>query len=63
MDRLCGNGKTADAVVISLDARWKNIGSRSLTWGGTRKDVRGNVTLGEVFSTRQGNFTKARIPN
>ena len=41
--------KTKDAVVISLDAGWSDIGSWSSLWDISEKDVNGNVTHGDVM--------------
>ncbi len=41
--------KTADAVVVPLDAGWNDIGSWSSLCGVGHKDEAGNVTLGDVL--------------
>lgn len=42
--------KTADAVVIPLDAGWSDIGSWSAIWDVSEKCPRGNVFKGDVLS-------------
>jgi mannose-1-phosphate guanylyltransferase len=41
--------KTADAVVVSMDAGWSDIGSWSSLWDVSEKDHDGNVTHGDVI--------------
>lgn len=41
--------KTADAVVVPMDAGWSDIGSWSSLWGVSDKDQEGNVTHGDVI--------------
>jgi mannose-1-phosphate guanylyltransferase len=41
--------KTADAVVVSMDAGWSDIGSWSSLWDVSEKDHEGNVTHGDVI--------------
>lgn len=41
--------KTADAVVVSLDAGWSDIGSWSALWEVSPKDEQGNVIAGDVI--------------
>lgn len=41
--------KTADAVVVSMDAGWSDIGSWSSLWDVSQKDHEGNVTHGDVI--------------
>jgi mannose-1-phosphate guanylyltransferase len=40
--------KTADAVVVPLDAGWSDIGSWSALWDVSRKDDQGNAFKGDV---------------
>ena len=40
--------KTDNAVVVPMDAGWSDIGSWSSLWDVTKKDERGNVSLGDV---------------
>ncbi len=42
--------KTADAVVVPLDAGWSDIGSWSAIWEVSEKDADGNRTLGDVVT-------------
>lgn len=42
--------KTADAVVIPLDAQWNDVGSWSALWDIGDKDEDGNVISGDVIS-------------
>ena len=42
--------KTADAVMVPLDAGWSDIGSWSALWDVSPKDVHGNVFKGDVLS-------------
>ncbi|MCC4958084.1 mannose-1-phosphate guanylyltransferase/mannose-6-phosphate isomerase [Klebsiella pneumoniae] len=41
--------KTAEAVVVPLDAGWNDVGSWSALWEVNKKDVNGNVLNGDVF--------------
>ena len=41
--------KTADAVVVPMDAGWSDIGSWSSLWDISKKDVNGNVSHGDVL--------------
>lgn len=41
--------KTADAVVVSMDVGWNDIGSWSSLWDGSEKDNDGNVSHGDVL--------------
>jgi len=41
--------KTADAVVVPMDAGWSDIGSWSSLWGISTKDKNGNVSHGDVI--------------
>ena len=41
--------KTADAVVVPMDAGWSDIGSWSSLWDVSEKDQDGNVTHGDVI--------------
>ena len=41
--------KTADAVVVPMDAGWSDIGSWSSLWDVSDKDHEGNVTHGDVI--------------
>ncbi|WP_273867226.1 mannose-1-phosphate guanylyltransferase/mannose-6-phosphate isomerase [Serratia odorifera] len=41
--------KTADAVVVPLDAGWNDVGSWSALWEISEKDVKGNSTFGDVL--------------
>ena len=42
--------KTADAVVVALDAGWSDVGSWSSLHAASDADVRGNVVRGDVIS-------------
>ena len=42
--------KTADAVMVPLDAGWSDIGSWSALWDVSPKDTHGNVFKGDVLS-------------
>ena len=42
--------KTADAVVIPLDAGWSDVGSWSALWDVGQSDVAGNVVRGDVLT-------------
>lgn len=41
--------KTADAVVVSLDADWSDVGSWSALWDVSPKDEQGNVLTGDAW--------------
>jgi mannose-1-phosphate guanylyltransferase len=41
--------KTADAVVVPMDAGWSDIGSWSSLWGVSKKDENGNAVEGDVM--------------
>jgi mannose-1-phosphate guanylyltransferase len=41
--------KTADAVVVPMDAGWSDIGSWASLWDVSQKDHEGNVTHGDVI--------------
>ncbi|KYP95428.1 mannose-1-phosphate guanyltransferase [Sodalis-like endosymbiont of Proechinophthirus fluctus] len=41
--------KTADAMVVPLDAGWSDVGSWSALWEGNQKDDRQNAFTGDVF--------------
>ncbi len=41
--------KTADAVVVGLDADWSDVGSRSALWEVSPKDEQGNVLSGDAW--------------
>lgn len=47
--------KTADAVVVPLDAGWSDIGSWSALWDISQKDSRGNVLKGDVLDVGSSN--------
>lgn len=47
--------RTADAVMVPLDAGWSDIGSWSALWDLGEKDVNGNVFRGDVLSERAQN--------
>jgi len=42
--------KTADAVVIGLDADWSDVGSWSALWDVSEKDQNGNALNGDVYA-------------
>lgn len=42
--------KTADAVVVQLDAGWSDVGSWSALWDVSDKDAAGNVLHGDVMA-------------
>lgn len=42
--------KTRDAVVVSLDASWNDVGSWSALWDIHQKDSDGNVLVGDVIT-------------
>jgi mannose-1-phosphate guanylyltransferase len=41
--------KTSEAIVISMDAGWSDIGSWSSLWDVSEKDIDGNAYLGDVM--------------
>ncbi|MFL9671418.1 mannose-1-phosphate guanylyltransferase/mannose-6-phosphate isomerase [Pseudomonas marginalis] len=47
--------KTADAVVVPLDAGWSDIGSWAALWEVGDKDVQGNVCHGDVLVEQTSN--------
>ena len=47
--------KTADAVVVPMDAGWSDIGSWSSLWDISEKDGEGNSTLGDVMLHESNN--------
>lgn len=47
--------RTADAVMVPLDAGWSDIGSWSALWDVSAKDADGNVFKGDVLSERSRN--------
>lgn len=47
--------KTADAVMVPLDAGWSDIGSWSALWDVSPKDTHGNVFKGDVLSQASQN--------
>ena len=47
--------RTADAVMVPLDAGWSDIGSWSALWDVSAKDANGNVFKGDVLSERSRN--------
>lgn len=52
--------KTADAVMVSLDAGWSDIGSWSALWDVGVKSADGNVLKGDVICERtQGSYVHA----
>ena len=52
--------KTEDAVMVSLDAGWSDIGSWSALWDVSDKDEQGNVHKGDVLShDSQNNYVHA----
>jgi mannose-1-phosphate guanylyltransferase len=46
---------TADAVMVTLDAGWSDIGSWSALWGVSAKDEQGNVFDGDVLDEQSSN--------
>jgi mannose-1-phosphate guanylyltransferase len=46
---------TADAVMVTLDAGWSDIGSWSALWDVSAKDEQGNVFSGDVLDQRSSN--------
>ncbi len=47
--------KTADAVMVPLDAGWSDIGSWSALWNVSDKDEQGNVFKGDVLDQQSRN--------
>lgn len=47
--------KTADAVVIPMDAGWSDVGSWSSLWDISDKDINGNVCQGDVILRQSTN--------
>lgn len=47
--------KTANAVVMPLDASWSDVGSWSALWEVSEKDVQGNVLQGDVLTEQTRN--------
>lgn len=47
--------KTAEAVVLPLDAGWSDVGSWSALWQIADKDEQGNVVRGDVHADQVGN--------
>lgn len=47
--------KTADAVMVPLDAGWSDIGSWTALWDVSDKDEQGNVFKGDVLSQQSHN--------
>ncbi len=47
--------KTADAVVLPIDAGWSDIGSWSSLWDISNKDNNGNVIIGDVITNKTKN--------
>ncbi|MND30346.1 Mannose-1-phosphate guanylyltransferase RfbM [compost metagenome] len=47
--------KTANAVVMPLDARWSDVGSWSALWDVSEKDAQGNVLQGDVLTEQTHN--------
>ena len=47
--------KTANAVVMPLDASWSDVGSWSALWEVSEKDVHGNVLQGDVLTEQTRN--------
>ena len=47
--------KTADAVVVPMDAGWSDIGSWESLWDISEKDSNGNVTHGDVLMHNTSN--------
>ncbi|MFQ1840373.1 mannose-1-phosphate guanylyltransferase/mannose-6-phosphate isomerase [Aeromonas veronii] len=52
--------KTADAVVVPMDAGWSDVGSWSSLWEISDKDINGNVSHGDVLQhNSQNNYVFA----
>lgn len=47
--------KTANAVVMPLDANWSDVGSWSALWEVSEKDAQGNVLQGDVLTEQTHN--------
>ncbi len=47
--------KTADAVVVPLDAGWSDVGAWSSLWDISHKDANGNVHQGDVLTVNSSN--------
>lgn len=47
--------KTANAVVMPLDASWSDVGSWSALWEVSEKDAQGNVLQGDVLTEQTHN--------
>ncbi|WP_033137326.1 mannose-1-phosphate guanylyltransferase/mannose-6-phosphate isomerase [Aeromonas finlandensis] len=47
--------KTANAVVMPLDANWSDVGSWSALWDVSEKDAQGNVLQGDVLTEQTHN--------
>lgn len=47
--------KTADAVVVPLDAKWSDVGSWSALWEISQKDAQGNAIRGDVLTEETEN--------
>ena len=47
--------KTADAVVVPMDAGWSDIGSWKSLWDVSKKDMSGNVVNGDVMTQKTNN--------
>ncbi|MDP5191663.1 mannose-1-phosphate guanylyltransferase/mannose-6-phosphate isomerase [Rheinheimera baltica] len=47
--------KTADAVVVPLDAGWSDVGAWSSLWDISDKDANGNVHQGDVLTVNSSN--------
>jgi len=47
--------KTADAVMVPLEAGWSDIGSWSALWEISKKDEQGNVFIGDVIDQHSSN--------
>jgi mannose-1-phosphate guanylyltransferase len=50
VNRLRLHGKTANAVVIPLDAQWSDVGAWSALWDISNKDQHNNVMQGDVLT-------------
>ncbi|MGY0215751.1 mannose-1-phosphate guanylyltransferase/mannose-6-phosphate isomerase [Endozoicomonadaceae bacterium StTr2] len=47
--------KTADAIMVPLDAGWSDVGSWSSLWDLGEKDEKGNAIIGDVITTNSNN--------
>ena len=45
----CCHGKTANGIVLPLDAGWSDVGSWQAVWDNAIKDKNGNSTIGKVI--------------